>query len=618
MNKSIIIAIAFSTVLVGQGWYQSQVAGRQFNQAVEQYNQGRYAVSEAILRKLLKKDLDSFSSSGAMLLMKSVAAQKRNEEAQKIGRDFLTRFPSSKYVKDITLTFGDIFINEGLFSSAFRSYLSARSLGNDPGFLDQADLRLMKTIGLDLDELVLLELNATETSAGNRMILYLALALEQIRSGNPDAAASSLAQIDPGFVPGAFMDIYESLLLASYRPGERVFTVGVVASLTGAHNDDGRMFVSGLKKAVEENITLGSNINLVILDNHSDELGTVKAIQQLSGQSNVSAIIGPIEPKHALLAASSVGGSQTPMILPGEVDENLTMVSEQVFQLRSDLITQGKLAAKYALQVLGLDSLAVIAPADEFGQTLTDAFVQEVDSQGRTIVAVEWYTGVPENISNQFKNLRKTAFMLLPAEKTDTNIFGLEIDSLDALFDISIDGFFDIPEEKDEVRLTKADSADIELGTIQGLYLPIHPGHLEYVATQFPVYNLDTRVIGNEGWLDPEMLGQENIGPHLEGLSVLTYRTHINDGGRDEHFSLGFDLGRLLQSVVSQKGDGQNPFRDYFANVDQFHGDFSFFSFIDDSRINSGLHVMEFSGNSFKSQGFLIGDSLVFVAAEAP
>ena len=75
---------------------------------------------------------------------------------------------------------------------------------------------------------------------------------------------------------------------------------------------------------------------------------------------------------------------------------------------------QGKAAAHYAVNVLGLDSIAVIAPVDHYGETQTDAFIEEVDRLGGTVVATEWYSGQPKDLGRQFKFLRRVAFNLLP------------------------------------------------------------------------------------------------------------------------------------------------------------------------------------------------------------
>ena len=89
----------------------------------------------------------------------------------------------------------------------------------------------------------------------------------------------------------------------------------------------------------------------------------------------------------------------------------------------------------------------------------------------------------------------------------------------------------DIPEDEDQEVLTAFDSAEIDLTTIQALYLPVHPEHLAYVGTQFPMYHFNTQVVGNESWQDLDILNRRNIGPHMNGLAIIAgnYSVNIKD-----------------------------------------------------------------------------------------
>jgi hypothetical protein len=53
MKKIIATSIIMFSMLFSQGWMQSQILERKFNQAVDNYNNGKYATSSTILKKLL-------------------------------------------------------------------------------------------------------------------------------------------------------------------------------------------------------------------------------------------------------------------------------------------------------------------------------------------------------------------------------------------------------------------------------------------------------------------------------------------------------------------------------------------------------------------------------------
>ena len=52
MKKYTATSILLFSILFSQNWMQSQFLERKFNQAVEDYNNGKYATSSTILKQL--------------------------------------------------------------------------------------------------------------------------------------------------------------------------------------------------------------------------------------------------------------------------------------------------------------------------------------------------------------------------------------------------------------------------------------------------------------------------------------------------------------------------------------------------------------------------------------
>jgi len=620
LNKFLPI-LFLSSILVGQTWFAEQMTSRQMDHAVSQYNKGRYAVCEAAVNKILNNSPGEMESAARMLLVKTLVAQDRQDDAKEAGRQFLSEFPTSDYLSDVYWAFGDLFINERSFDSAFRYYILARNHANSGNSIHELDIRILKTIQLNPRLDVINELLSTQSDIQTRTFLFLSKAAAELRLARPDDAALSLASVEPHLVSESFSELYENLLRATYKPGLNQATIAIVAPLTGANSDDGKAFVLGITGMDEEGPTENGNISYVVVDNGSNGFNTVKILKEFAARKDIDAIIGPLSIENSLLAMTALGNSGKPLIIPGQIEQNLASLSSSVFQMQADLVMQGRHAAIYAGKTLGLDSLAVLAPADEYGKSLADAFVQTADAMGKSVVAMEWYSGTPSDLNKQFNRIRKTAFSLLPKEEKQLDVFGLSIDSLDLLFDVDGEDIFGIEEEKQET-MSASDSSDIILSTIQGIYMPIHPGHLEFVANQFPVFNIETKVIGNEAWLDFNILTRDNIGPHFNGLSILTHRVHgkseLGDGVSRAAFSWGHDLGKLLQSLVNSEFSSDNSLYDRLYELEYFRGDDSFFSFTDGNRTNSGLHILEYGDRAFLSKGFFIGDSLYPGLNEAP
>ena len=446
--RNIILLLFFIVPVFSQNWFQSRLIQKQLDMAVEHFNEDRFATTETILNKLFEKPLGAYESTAKILLLKTTYALRKIQKTKEIGREFLQTFPTDQSIKDVFLKFGDIFIDEENYGSAFRMYIRARSLANDDEFLALIDERLLQTIQLNIAPEIIAELLMVETSTDQRTICTLANAFNDIASGYPDKCALTLYSLHPEQMPVAFYDLYENLLRASYEPPTTTVTVGVVLPLSGDNMMAGNSFLRGMYKAIQLINNRDQKIALIIKDNRGSEIETIRAVNALESNPAVKAIIGPISTTNALVAANTVQGKNIPLLVPSSTQDGLASLGSNIYQLNSNLQMRGKIAARYVAKTLKLDSLAVLAPADKFGHALVDAFVNEADLLGKKIVAVEWYSGTPTDLKRQFKSLRKVAFNLVKNEESFEEYLGMEFDSLDFLFELTDENLFDIPEDE--------------------------------------------------------------------------------------------------------------------------------------------------------------------------
>ena len=193
----------------------------------------------------------------------------------------------------------------------------------------------------------------------------------------------------------------------------------------------------------------------------------------------------------------------------------------------------------------------------------------------------------------------------------------MEFDSLDFLFELSEEGLFDIPEDEDQEVLTASDSAEIDLSTIQALYLPVHPEHLAYIGTQFPMYHFNTQVVGNESWLDLDVLNRSNIGPHMDGLAIIAGNYSVNI--KDEIFQQALDCTKLLYFIFNNLDNGRISIAQRLSNLYEFHGDSEIVSFSNaNPNLNTALQVLRYKDDQITKTGFFKGDSLLSLQGIAP
>jgi len=608
---------------IGQNWFQSQLIDRQFNEAVEQYNQGRFATSESILIQILDGESGTYKESSLLLLIKSQIGLNRVKSAKETSRLFFTQFPESSYMKNVMESLGDLYVNEGNYPSAYRMYHRAKKLSINANFNNKIDSKILRLIQIQLPILLLDELLTLEVDPEIRNIHLMAKANAQISKGHPDDAALTMNQVNMGQLQDTYAPIYETLLRASYTPPSPLTMVGVILPLSGDQSETGQAFLSGFYDGENPNGISNQRLSILVEDNRSHSIESIKIAKKLAQHDELLALICPLDHQASLVVVSALTSTDIPVILTTLQQNDLSEINPAIFQINATVSMQGKAAAHYAMNVLKLDSLAIIAPADSYGEIQTDAFIKEVDRLGGTVVATEWYSGQPKNLKRQFNNLRRIAFSLLPKEKSIDEALGMEIDSLDALFDISAEDFFDLP-KPNQKRMSSSDSTKIVLNTIQGIYLPIRKNELEFIGPQLPMYNLNAKIIGNENWQDQQILRKDNIGPHLKDLSIITNfnapsldTTGYSDDVLASYYQ-GLNTAHLLTQLNLTTRSRKSMIQS-LESVDLYSGTGFYYSpDPTNPHVNAAFQILEFNGNELISQGVFYGDSLRLVPLQYP
>ena len=623
MKKYILSLIFMFSLIFSQGWIQSQVIERKFNQAVENYNEGKYATTSTILKRLLADNPLSFEEPSLLLLLKSQVALDQTEQAKETARVFFAKFPKTIYLVNIMETLGDLYVNESAFESAYRMYHRSRSLSSNFKTTNKIDSKLLKLIKVRLPSSILNEMLILESKKESINIHLLAKANSNMLNGLPDEAAIILNKIDPLFLPDIYALFYENLLRRSYEPPSAVLMVGIVLPISGKNAKEGEAFLSGFYAGEKSFNKDNQRLSILVKDTRSNDLQAIIDARNLEKMNQIKTIISPLNEQSSLAITSALSNTDLPIILTNTQQNDLSNINSKTFHFNSTLATQGKMAARYAVNQLGLKFLAVVSPADQNGEIQTDAFIKEVDLLGANVVVSEWYSGQPKNLKRQFKNIRRIAFDLLPKEENYDEALGMSIDSLDALFDISTEDYFDLPKKKKN-KMSSSDSSKVILSTIDGIYLPINLDDLEFIGPQIPMYNLETKIIGNNNWQNLNILLKENIGPHIKGLSIITNFTQQNtdpelyNGNQQYSFYNGYNVAKLL-TQVDIEDQSRELLNNALRNLD-FHKGVGFFysPSLSNKQINSAFQIIEFDGKGFNHQGVFRGDSLELILTQNP
>lgn len=592
-----------------------------YSKAVTLFNRGDYEEAVELLINSSGIVPKNRTTEYLFLLMKSYVGIGNYTEARGIGRQFMSNYPLSRYMPEVFVSFGDMFINEGNHSSAFRMYLDARRIESNRKSIEKINKRLLNMIQLGIHHDILDEILALEFDQDLRNIIILAKANTYLHQGDPDNCSKILADVTPFTLEESFSPGYEKLYLASYSPPVRTFKVGVIAPLSGEDRDIGEAFIAGLEEMGNRYRNSGINISYIIRDNQSDDVETIKQVNFLKKNRELFCIIGPLSDNNVLAAAATMEEEQIPLFIPMSKSNKIVSISENIYQLDASYAEQGKVAARYTAGLSAIPEIAILAPADEFGQEIVDAYMKELDQLELHPAVVEWYYDLPENLTRQFQSIRKTAWNLIPVEK-NSQYLGLEIDSLDALFDVSAEDFFELPEEEKK-SISRSDSLKTVLETIDVIFIPVHKKHLKFLATQFPMHNIKAKVLGTSGWLDEEILTEDNVNPHYSDLVILTPqfladsldRVYFTDDLINRKhldvFSTGLDVAYFLTSILAGSTNASSSFQDLVGESGVMQGISRFIDFNRENRqINNGMQIIEYKNSKLTPLGIFLPDSL--------
>lgn len=489
------------------------------------------------------------------------------------------------------LTMGDIYSSKGYYDHAFKNYIDARRSNIDSRSKRVINKRLVKIIPLNLDFENLELMEILEDNKSNLNIILLAQSFSLVYS-NSQEIASKFDEIDQGSLDREFRSNYNFLKRNIDSQTSFSRKVGIVLPLEGEGLEITNAFLKGLLEANQSSKS-NDKIQFIVIDNYKDPILTVEAFKDLVDKHNVSAIIGPFLDKNLIAGASSVSTSKIPIFAPFTSLENLSNVNQNIYLLNSSVDFRNQLLVNHYLDNSELNNIAVIAPRTDLGIKEVDSFLIALDKLNKEPVYIGWYEENSEiDLRPNFNELREVAWEIETQDEYQ-EFLGVEIDVLDSMFEVDNDEVYDMFNlEKEE----SIDSTKVILETIDGLFYPVSSNALEFVASQVSLSNLETQLLGNENWLNLDLLKQESVSPHISDmLFVSNYiPKYLNNSEYDYDPSLNnaFHFGMDFSNFLINSSFSKSKFD--FNSTLSFQGITRNFDF-SNSKSNLGSKVIRFS-----------------------
>ena len=532
--------VIYPSLVISKNYYEK------FEEALQLYKEERFRLSEKKFRIILEKERNHQDPASQLFIAKSQIQQGLWGQARRTCKTLLAKYKNSPYEVNIYILLGDCAFYEGKITSAFQNYLKARKLIDKIAYKNEVDQRLYNCIGLGLSEEKIEGILFRERNNFNRAIINLARCYQSWLNGNSYNMKSMIKEIDTYFLPGKFSNIFGELKKSLNKISSQPITFGVIIPLSGSNKKLGESYLLGLAESFES-----SNIRFIIYDSQGLAANALQIVKNIDGSNLISGIIGPLTIDEVYALSGSM--LEIPILIPKLTPENISALNENLFFLSPSKKTLAEKTAHLIINELGYNSIAVLSPGDGKNKLQTDYFIEECHQLGIDPVAIEWYVETPLDLSRQLSSIRQKAWDLIPNEDVQESMIDLEIDSLDALFDVDVQDFFSLPSDEQE-KMDKRDSSKVELETIEALYIPIGEDELTYIGTQLPFYNLKTNIFGNENWLNMKLLNQKTIGPHVQGLHVVSdfssTRMNEKDDSNINYYNIGYAHVKFLEDVV--------------------------------------------------------------------
>ena len=403
--------------------------------------------------------------------------------------------------------------------------------------------------------------------------------------------------------------------------------LGVLAPLAGREGAYGADLLAGVEFA---NHQLGQPFDLVVVDvgveyedfeeeevpiHQSDGDRLVRVVsgaRYLVQEAEVQAIVGPVNSTSCVAAAVEAEAAGVPLIAPLAQQSGLDTLGGHIFQLNPIPEVQGQALGEYATLVLGLRTLAVLSPLNDYGHAFERAFTAAAVANGGQIVHSEWYyPGEQKDFQAQFKKLRRIGFSIERPEMPGAEL----LDSLQAaLLDTTRGGrrtFRELVDRGAGTREQPPDSTEIFVESIDGVAVIIEDFEdARTIAPQLRFHRIRTQLIGNDTWYDPEEIADLRSGErqHLKGCVFVSRRQGSEQErgfvngfrartGRDPGYaSAGYDAARLVMEGWEAGHRSRSELRKYLAAVRNYEGASGRVSFTPSRRVNSELTLLRIDG----------------------
>ncbi len=431
---TVIFLLIFTSLLMGQNYSQREKSI--FKSNVELYRQGKYEKAEQNFALVISKLPDSaYLTSNYLMLVKSQYKMRDYISALEHGKKFLRAFPESSYREDMLYVMGNSYYQLDRYLTAIKTWISSIDENTEPRLDKKLEDMISGVVRYKLNNEDIRNLSNDRTiSDDGQMLVSIAWAEKDYQDGSNTSANNILTTALEEYPGSRYADRARSLLRSGGNQSTTDESFALLLPLSGFNEGIGKDLLDGVQLALNEyNKQHSLDIKIAIRDYGQEIATAIKNYQELAGNQNILAVIGPLENDIAAACAAISKYETVPLLSPTATANDLTDFSPYFFQLSSNINTAAETMAFYALDSLKIMRFATFAPIDDHFIKMVDKFKRTVEKSGAEVVAQEWYYPGDKDVYKQFMTIKRKGLKLAFTDSIITafpDVMESELDSL--------------------------------------------------------------------------------------------------------------------------------------------------------------------------------------------
>jgi branched-chain amino acid transport system substrate-binding protein len=342
-------------------------------------------------------------------------------------------------------------------------------------------------------------------------------------------------------------------------------TLGVILPLSGKFSEFGNAILEGIELAVQEynaNFPEENHAKLRVVDDRSDQMRAASLGRELASEKSIFALIGSHGNETSMAISLVASAERVPLVCPTASAPGMDDLGPMVHIINRTDPDLAVTLAEYAVEKLGYQTFAVLAPDDDYGNLLADTFDRALKARGAAVVSSLRYGGEIKNFENQMNLLRR----YLP----------------------------------------------------DAIYLPAHSNEITQIAAQVFYYGLNqVRILGTELWNNERVIrmggeyvnGVVFVAPFYEKSSSLrwnefkdlyesAYRRPVN-----RFSALGFDSADLVLNAAAKFPTSRRVLAERLNSIESHPGAMGVYTIKSTGKVKRDVFILQILNGSIVPAG---------------